>query len=97
MEDMVVRRGRHTKTHQRSKRAHLKLSQVALIHCSHCNALTLPHQICTNCGYYKGRQVIDVLAKLEQKERKKKEKELAGAKKMQEAEKPLDAQELSKK
>jgi len=34
--------------------------------------------VCRNCGWYNGRQVIDVLAKLDKKERKKKEKELAG-------------------
>lgn len=33
--------------------------------------------MCGNCGYYNGRQVIDVLKKLDKKERKKKEKELA--------------------
>jgi len=32
--------------------------------------------MCKNCGYYAGRQVVDVLAKLDKKERKKKEKEL---------------------
>ena len=32
--------------------------------------------MCKNCGYYAGRQVIDVLAKLDKKGRKKKEKEL---------------------
>ena len=32
--------------------------------------------MCQNCGYYKGRQIIDVLAKLSKKERKQKEKEL---------------------
>ena len=32
--------------------------------------------VCKNCGYYAGRQVVDVLAKLGKKERKKKEKEM---------------------
>ena len=70
---------------------------LKFIHCPNCRAPTLPHQICANCGYYKGRQVVDVLAKLEKKERKKKEKELAEAQKEHEQEKPLSAQELSKK
>lgn len=32
--------------------------------------------MCANCGYYAGRQVVDVLAKLDKKQRKLKEKEL---------------------
>ena len=36
----------------------------------------MPHVTCPNCGYYKGSQVKDVLAKLTKKERKLKEKEL---------------------
>lgn len=94
---MVVRRGRHTKTKQRHSRAHQALEPFTFGRCSNCGAPTLPHQVCSNCGYYKSRQVIDVLAHLEKKERKQKEKELAAAQKEKEQEKPLDARELSKK
>ena len=44
--------------------------------CSHCGREAIPHMVCKNCGYYAGRQVVDVLAKLGKKERKKKEKEM---------------------
>lgn len=37
----------------------------------------LPHAVCDNCGTYRGRTVVDVLAKLDKKERKKKETELS--------------------
>jgi len=33
--------------------------------------------VCENCGFYKGREIVDVLKKLTKKERKEKEKELA--------------------
>ncbi len=92
---MVVRRGKHTKTKQRTTRSHHALKPKKLVKCSHCGALGMAHQVCLNCGYYKNRQVIDVLAKLEKKERKQKERELAEQEAT--AEKGLNAKELSKK
>ena len=45
--------------------------------CTKCGADTIPHAMCLNCGYYKNREVVDVLKKLTKKERKAKEQELA--------------------
>lgn len=36
----------------------------------------MAHHICANCGFYKGREAVDVLKKLTKKERKAKEKEI---------------------
>ncbi len=36
----------------------------------------MPHVVCANCGFYKGKEVVDVLKKLTKRERKAKEKEL---------------------
>ena len=44
--------------------------------CSHCRQQGIAHRLCANCGYYAGRQVVDVLATLDKKQRKLKEKEL---------------------
>lgn len=73
---MVVRM-RHTKGHRNNRRSQQKLENPTFSKCSHCGEVKPPHIICSNCGYYNNRQVIDVLAKLDKKERKKKEKELA--------------------
>jgi len=47
-----------------------------LISCPKCAKPALPHTVCHNCGYYKGRQVIDVMKKLTKKEKKQKEREI---------------------
>lgn len=73
---MVVRM-RHTSSATGQRRSHHALKSRAYSRCSHCTKAVMPHAVCQNCGYYKGRQVIDVLAKLDKKERRKKEKELA--------------------
>lgn len=67
---------RHTKGKRNRVRSHHALKPLRFAACSHCNAAAIPHVVCKNCGYYKGRQVIDVLAKLDKKRRKEKEKEL---------------------
>lgn len=72
---MVVRM-RHTKGKRNRVRSHHALKPTNFARCSHCGQSAFPHQICANCGYYKGRQAVDVLAKLDKKERRKKEKEL---------------------
>ena len=72
---MVVRM-RHTKGKRNRVRSHHALTAAALSVCSHCGQEKRSHVMCQNCGYYAGRQVVDVLAKLDKKERKQKEKEL---------------------
>jgi len=34
----------------------------------------MPHIICSNCGKYKGREVLNVISKAEKKAKKEKEK-----------------------
>ena len=67
---------RHTRGKTRMRRSHHAIKPAQISRCSHCAKAVLPHVVCRNCGWYKGRQVVDVLAKLGKKERKKKEKEL---------------------
>ncbi len=96
---MPVPKQRHTKSRRNRRRSHDALKKIKLSSCSKCKEPILPHHFCPFCGTYKGREVIDVLAKLTKKERKKKEKEMA--KKEEEAEKeakkPLNLEELSKR
>ncbi len=94
---MVVRM-KHTKGKRNRIRSHHALKPKALAKCSHCGTQIYPHTICANCGWYKGRQVVDVLVKLDKKERKKKEKELHEHEAEAKASgKELSAEELSHK
>lgn len=73
---MGVPKQKHTKSRRNKRRQHQHLEGPSLILCQKCRKPTRPHTLCENCGYYQGREVIDVLAKLTKKERKQKEKEL---------------------
>ena len=35
-----------------------KLETPAFVKCDQCGELKLPHKVCGNCGYYKGRAII---------------------------------------
>ena len=94
---MGVPKRKRSKTRQRQTRMHIFLKEPTLTHCLKCGKPVLPHTVCPYCGFYKGREVINVLAKLERKERKKREKEIKEKEKEIKKEKPLSLEELSKK
>ncbi len=94
---MAVPKQKHTKSRRNRRRMHIFLEKPSLVKCPKCGKLKLPHVVCENCGYYKGREIIDVLKDLTKKERKKKEKELAMKEGEQGKTKPLSMEELSKK
>ncbi|MEX0877867.1 MAG: 50S ribosomal protein L32 [Candidatus Spechtbacterales bacterium] len=91
---MAVPKQRKTKSRQGNRRSHHKLSRVSLVGCEKCGQLKLSHNICENCGTYKGREYVDVLKKMTRREKKAKEKELETQ--GQEAA-PMSMEELSKK
>lgn len=57
---------------QLRRRSHLALKKQVLIACTHCKKMIKPHMVCKYCGYYKGREVVNVLAKQMKKAEKKK-------------------------
>ncbi len=73
---MGVPKQKHTKSRRNKRRGNIYLQSPGLILCPKCQKSVLPHNACQNCGYYNGREVIDVLKKLNKKERKQKEKEM---------------------
>lgn len=61
---MVIRM-RHTRAHTANRRSHHALKAPTLAICSNCEAKHRPHHMCQECGFYKGRLVIDMKAKNE--------------------------------
>ena len=76
---------------------HIYLKSPKTLACPKCGKPVLAHTVCQSCGCYKGREVINVLAKLTKKEKKKKEKEMQEKEKQDKTGKPLNMEELSKK
>ncbi len=60
-------RMRHTRSHTKNRRSHHALSAPRLSTCANCGAEHIRHRMCGECGTYRGREVIDIVA---QKERK---------------------------
>jgi len=96
---MAVPKQKHTKSRRDKRRSQIFLKIPSFTTCPKCGKSRFPHAVCFNCGYYKGREVIDVLKKLTKKEKKIKEKEIAAKEKEEKMaeKKPLSWEELSKK
>jgi len=51
---------RHSKRRSSTRRAHDHLAVKARIECPNCHEMKLPHHTCPHCGYYKGREIVEV-------------------------------------
>jgi len=58
---------KHTKGRRNRRRSHDAVTAPQLVACSNCGEMTTPHTVCSNCGYYDGKEVV------EKKEKPKKE------------------------
>ena len=58
---MAVPKKKTSKAKSRSRRAsNWTLDRPSRSVCPQCRQTKLPHVVCTNCGWYKGRQAVDV-------------------------------------
>ncbi|MCB9814206.1 50S ribosomal protein L32 [Candidatus Nomurabacteria bacterium] len=64
---MVIRM-RHTRSHTANRRSHHALTAPTLATCQNCGAKHRPHHMCLDCGFYKGRMVVDMAAKKKSRE-----------------------------
>ncbi len=60
---------RHSRQRQGKRRAAIKLVASKTILCPNCNTPTLSHMVCKNCGFYKGKEVVNKAKKEKTKEK----------------------------
>jgi len=57
---MPVPKRRTSKARKGKRRAHHALVPVQTVVCKQCGHAMLPHAVCSHCGTYRGRKVLDV-------------------------------------
>lgn len=66
---MALPKKRHSKQRGKKRRTHWKVSLCNLTPCPQCKQPKIPHRVCAVCGYYNGRQVVEI--KIKEKKKKK--------------------------
>ena len=57
---MAVPKGKISKARKHSRRANWKITVPSMVECPQCHQMKLAHRVCKQCGYYNGRQVINM-------------------------------------
>ena len=57
---MAVPKRRTSKSRKLKRRTHHKAAVIATQVCPKCGDLRRPHRVCPSCGYYAGKQRIEV-------------------------------------
>ncbi|MFA5751299.1 MAG: 50S ribosomal protein L32 [Candidatus Paceibacterota bacterium] len=70
---MVIRM-RHTSSHTKNRRSHHSIKHGTFFVCENCKKEKKGHTVCSSCGYYRGRKVLDLVKKTEKKQSKAKAK-----------------------
>ncbi|MCM8792264.1 MAG: 50S ribosomal protein L32 [Candidatus Omnitrophica bacterium] len=60
---MALPKRRHSKARGRKRRTHWKIRQLNLVLCPQCKKLKIPHRICPVCGYYDGKEIVEIKVK----------------------------------
>jgi large subunit ribosomal protein L32 len=56
---MAVPKKKVSKSRRDMRRSHHKLPSAAYAECSNCGELKRPHHVCSACGQYDGREVVE--------------------------------------
>ena len=60
---MALPKRKTAQAHQGKRRSHLSVKPPTLVECPQCHSMMRPHHVCTSCGTYQGRQVIEAAPK----------------------------------
>lgn len=60
---MAVPKRKQSKARTNKRRSQWKLSLPNIIECPQCHKFKLPHRVCKECGFYKGKEVVKVKQK----------------------------------
>ncbi len=55
---MAVPKRRTSHSRQGHRRSHHHITAVQIQYCPRCNEPVMPHRVCSECGYYQGRDAI---------------------------------------
>tara|TARA_A100000164_G_C21521281_1_gene591602 strand:- start:194 stop:412 length:219 start_codon:yes stop_codon:yes gene_type:complete len=58
--NMAVPKKKVSKSRRNQRRSHDALSSLAYGECPNCGELKRPHHVCGSCGYYDGREVMEI-------------------------------------
>ena len=57
---MIAPKRRISKQRKHKRRSSVwKLDMPGMVKCSHCGEYNLAHRVCSACGYYDGKQIIE--------------------------------------
>ena len=57
---MAQPKRRWSKARTHAKRSTWKVDAPKFATCLHCHEPVLPHRVCSNCGYYDGKEVVAI-------------------------------------
>ena len=66
---MALPKRRHSSARGRKRRTHWKVKASGLAPCPQCKQPKLSNRVCPICGFYKGKQVVEI--KVKEKKKKK--------------------------
>ena len=57
---MAVPKRKTSKSRSCTRQAHDALPKRSFAKCPRCSQAALPHTVCGNCGYYRGKMIVDM-------------------------------------